>query len=102
MKEYALSEVFHHPEYEISNNDVIEPTIRPVEPNFKSVAAFATIPKPVKVKETDQSNNVIDYVPYAEKKRSKEIAGEKKKKLKKIRKSFFTPLTTIQCSFKKR
>lgn len=63
----------------------MEPATRPVETNLKSASAFSSMSKPVIVPETDQSNNVIDYVPYAEKKR-KDITGEKKKKLKKIRK----------------
>lgn len=88
MKEYELSEVFHHPEQEISNNDVMEPTTKPVETNLKSASAFSSMSKPVIVApETDRSNNVIDYVPYAEKKR-KDVTGEKKKKLKKIRKYY--------------
>ncbi|ODN04413.1 Spondin-2 [Orchesella cincta] len=83
VKEYELSEVFHHPETEISNNDVMEPPTRPVETNLKSASsAFSSMSKPVV--EKDRTNNVIDYVPYAEKKK-KDIAGEKKKKLKKIR-----------------
>jgi hypothetical protein len=87
VKEYALSEVFHHhPESEILNNDVTDPETRPRQSNLKSASASSSLSNGV---EKEQSNSIIDYVPFPDKK--KNISRDKKRKLKKFRK--FTPIT---------
>lgn len=87
MKEYALSEVFHHPESEILNNDVTEPVSLkngPRETNFKSAPASSSLSSNgVEIKE--ETNGIIDYVPFVPEKK-KSSSRDKKRKLKKFRK----------------
>jgi len=56
VKEYELSQVFHHPELEISNNEVTDPGIGPMETNLKSVYVASSIPKQI-------PNKIMDYFP---------------------------------------
>jgi hypothetical protein len=86
-----LSEVFHRPEEpEILNNDVTDPgESHPRETNLKSASASPSMSNGV---EKEPSNNIIDYLPFPEKKK-KDISRDKKRKLKKFRKpSFIAPL----------
>jgi hypothetical protein len=91
VKEYALSEVFHHPESEILNNDVTDPVpeSRPRETNLKSASASSSLSNGVEIKE--ESNDIIDYVPFPEKKKSS--LRDKKRKLKKFSKCCVLSLT---------
>lgn len=93
MKEYALSEVFHHPESEILNNDVTDPESRPRETNLKSASASSSLSNGAK---KEESNSIIDYVPFPENRKSSSSSStssrDKKRKLKKFRK--FTSLTS--------
>ncbi|XP_021961182.1 spondin-2 [Folsomia candida] len=86
VKEYALSEVFHHPESEILNNDVTDPESRPRETNLKSASASSSLSNGAK---KEESNSIIDYVPFPENRKSSSSSStssrDKKRKLKKFR-----------------
>jgi len=84
VKEYELSEVFHRPEqHEILNNDVTDPETRPRETNLKSASASPSMSNAL---EKEEPNNIIEYLPFPEKKR-KDVSRDKKRKLKKFRKA---------------
>ncbi|CAG7830855.1 unnamed protein product [Allacma fusca] len=78
VKEYELSQVFHHPEPEtvISSNDVIDPESRPIESNLKSATAASSVSNgPIAF------NSVSEYLPDKILSKKK----DKKHKLKKFR-----------------